>query len=60
MAPARMVLRERSKRPLRVHKQAEPLHSGPVTLNGDQFLRLIYLILALVVVAGGFWWRRRP
>jgi hypothetical protein len=30
-----------------------------MTLNGDQFLQLIYLVLALVLVAGGFWWRRR-
>jgi hypothetical protein len=31
-----------------------------VTLNGDQFLNLIYLVLVLVLVAGGFWWKRRP
>jgi hypothetical protein len=55
-----MVLRERCKGRLRVHIEAEALHSGRVTLNGDQFLQLIYLILALVVVAGGYWWRRRP
>jgi LPXTG-motif cell wall-anchored protein len=30
-----------------------------MTLTGDQFLNLIYLVLVLVLVAGGVWWRKR-